>query len=289
MTLKNVRQPNATQLCWRGLCLGAFIFTTAFQAFSQQTPRLQDWGSLIEAVNSAAPTSPSQLVDTPEAILLRERVILVYEKGDMAELSAVMRAHPPKERAGQVIAQSLAVSVKYSIVRIDDLVRIFMASLAWPDDRFDDVPRGQLSSNGVRSRLGTDIVGLLTEKGLAADPTNHLKSSQPAKWLQGHLNAARGKFGPEVDAALERALKVIDETPQALRNPVLPGQPIKQPQADPTPVGIDTSQSFSMQVTDKKTSLPEKNATSGKVSTWMVIPTALASLVLLWLLLKRGK
>lgn len=160
-----------------------------------------------------------------------------------------------------------------------------MASLAWPDD----IPRGYLSSDSFRYRLGNKVLGMLAEKGLTDDPGITRIYTHPGDWLQGHLEAARGKFGTEVDAALVRALKVIAETPPALHSPVPPGLMIGQPNTNQAPKLPAANPGPSTNTIKEKTSLQEQGVTSEQVSTWVMIPTALAAIGLLWLLVKRRK
>lgn len=273
----------------RMLRLVVLTSSIAFQAFPQEPPKVQDWAPLIQAANAISLANPMLLRDTSEAAALRERVVHAYENGDIAGLSSVMRAHPPMEQAGQVIAESLAVSVRYSPERIDDLATLFIASLAWPYDGWYDFPRGHVTSDTFRSDLGGKVLGLLTGKGAAADCAFSRVNSQPGDWLREHLKAARGKFGTEVDAALVRALKVIAETPPALRNPLRPGQVIEQPNTNQLPQIPAVNPGPSTNTIKEKTSLQEQGVTSEQVSTWVMIPTALAAIGLLWLLVKKRK
>jgi hypothetical protein len=289
MNAKNVIQYHF--VCGAGRLWGFLVLMSsiAFQAFPQEPTRGQDWAPLIQAANAISLANPMLLRDTPEAAALRERVVRAYENGDIAGLSSVMRAHPPMEQAGQVIAESLAVSVRYSPERIDDLATLFMASLAWPHDGWYDFPRGHVTSDTFRSDLGGKVLGLLTGKGAAADPAFSRVNSQPSDWLREHLEAARGKFGTEVEAALVRALKVIAETPPALRNPLRPGQVIEPSNTRQTPKLPAVKPDPSTKTSKEKTWPQEEGVTSEKVSTWVMIPTALAAIGLLWLLLKKRK
>ncbi|MES2735492.1 MAG: hypothetical protein V4672_04180 [Verrucomicrobiota bacterium] len=194
-------------------------------------------------------------------------MIRAYEDGEIVELTDLMLDHPLKEQAGQVIAGSLSVYAVYSRERIDDLVTIFMTSLAWPDDRSDDIPRGYLSSDSFRYRLGDKVLGMLADKGITDTPGITRIYSQPGDWLRGHLVAACGKFGTEVDAALVRALKVIAETPPALRNSLRPGQVIEPPNTNQPPKIPAVNPGPSTKTSNEKTLLQEKGVTSDKVST----------------------
>lgn len=271
----------------RMLRLVVLTSSIAFQAFPQEPTEGQDWAPLIRAVNAVIPNPPVGLGSTAEAAALRERVIRAYEDGEIIELTDLMLDHPLKEQAGEVIAVSLSVYVVYSRERIDDLVTIFMTSLALPDDRSDDAPRKSLFSDSFRYRLGDKVLGMLAEKGLTDDPGITRIYTQPGDWLREHLEAALGKFGTEVDAALARALKVIAETPPALRSPVPPGLVIGQPNTNPAPKLPAANPGPSTNTIKVKTSLQEEGLTSEQVSTWVMIPTALAAIGLLWLLVKR--
>lgn len=263
------------------------LVSCVMRVLSQEPVGGHDWEPLVQAANAARPASPGELRNMPEAAALQQRVVRAYEEKEIAGLAAAVRQHPPNENAGQVIAESLAVSVKYSLPRIDDLAALFMASLAWPDDHSEDVPRGRLSSDAARSYLARNVTGLLTGKGLAADPSASLLSSRPEKWLLAHLEAARGKLGPEGNSAVVRALKVVAAAvPVNGGNVSGAGQPPGAADAglgSPTNVGTaPASKGLAAQERPKKTIA----VAFSQISSWVAIPTALAAAGLLWLVLK---
>lgn len=244
--------------------LGATLFAVLLiPAFSQEVAG--DWAPWVDPVNASALTVLSGLREAPETLRLEQRVIQAYEKREMESLTTLLRKHPPAEPAGQVIAACLATSISYSKTRMDDLVALFLASLDWPNDRYDEEPRGHLTSDTFRYRLGCIILGLLGKGGLSEDPTAQRLGSHPEEWLRAHL-AAQVKVRKGTHAVLENT-----------RGQNLPSSDVNDFASEPRQTALKSV-----------TQAPKEEPLSPKP--WpVVILVGLAALGLVWLLLKRRK
>ena len=244
--------------------LGAALFAVLLiPAFSQEVAG--DWAPWVDPVNASALTVLGGLREAPETLRLKQRVIQAYENREMESLTTLLRKHPPGEPAGQVIAACLATSISYSKTRMDDLVALFLASLDWPNDRYDEEPRGHLTSDTFRYRLGCIILGLLGKGGLSEDPTIPNIGSHPEEWLRAHL-AAQAKVRKGTHAVLENT-----------RGQNIPSSDVKDLVSEPRQTTLKSV-----------TQAPKEEPLSPKL--WLVIIlVGLATLGLVWLLLKKRK
>ena len=255
-----------------------FLLCLALTLNEAQKIAAEELRSLVKAVESANNLSPLEIQSSPEVMKLKQAVLNTYLVGDTATLTELLRDHPPQSPVGQIVALTLSSSIEFRPNQVDRLASFFMASIDWPDDRLVDLPRGAIAADTYRYKLASHVLAMLEGKGISDDPSFKTMPTSPDIWLESHLSAAKGRLGPEVDLALDRALEIIRRANE------------KNTQANTAPQG---SSSNAAQVPQRplgsaQADQPTSHYQTSETTPWsIVVVLIVAAGGLLWLLLKR--